>query len=838
MNRLLPRNVAVMAACALTFRASLALAQMPTAIVTVDVNKPGTPMPPMFYGLMTEEINHAYDGGLYAELIQNRTFQDNDQNPVHWTAVGNATLTLDRSEPVNWANPVCLRVGLSGELAGVANGGFWGIPVKPKTAYAVSFFAKGSDGFAGPVTAAIVGNDGTEFASATSESVTAGWKKFTLTLTTADGITPTKAAKFVLRASGNGSVSFNLVSLFPPTYQDVPGGLRPDLMELMAGLKPSFIRLPGGNYLEGNSFPDRFNWKRQIGPVEERPGHMGCWGYRSSDGMGLTQMLLWCKQLNAEPVLGVFAGYTLNRDHLNAGPDMQPFVDEALEEIEYITGGPDTKWGKQRIADGFPEPFKLTYVEIGNEDWFDRSPSYDGRFTQMFDAIRAKYPHLKIIATAPVHSRKPDLYDDHFYQPPNAMAADSNHYDKPKDQKAKPELRYDGGRFHGNFVRGQVPDVFCGEWATQEGAPTPTHRAALADAIWLIGLERNADLVKMQCYAPLFANVNTNPRGWQWGTNLIGYDAMTAFGSPSYYAQAMIAQNKADHLLPARMQVQKNTVAKSNVPHGAVGLGAWLTDVEYKDLRVTGADGKSLLSADAAMNIADWKFTGDAWSSQDGTLRPTKPGESSWGVVGDPKWTNYTVSVKAKKNAGEEGFLVLWHAENSDNYNWWNIGGWGNTRTQAEVAHEGNRVPYGPASDFRAETGRWYDLRIEVRGGHAKCFIDNKLVTEANDIPAPPPPQPMYVGAGYVNGTREVVIKVVNYSGEAIDTTLNLNGVKTVAATGKAIVLSGQPRDVNSLAEPTKVSPKEEVIQDASPKIRRTFPAYSFTLLRVGATTE
>ena len=827
MSRLFPMRSVLAAACGLALLSARAVAD--SATVTIDVSKPGTHMPPMFYGLMTEEINHAYDGGLYAELIQNRTFQDDNSKPAHWSTVGAAKVELDRSDPVNAANPVCLRVDLTGEAAcGAANSGFWGIPVKPQTQYAASFYAKGSNGFAGPVTATLVGDDGTEFATATSEAVGSAWKKYTLTLKTADAA-PTKNARFALSATGTGSVHFNLVSLFPPTYLNTPGGLRADLMKMMAAMKPSFVRLPGGNYLEGTTFATRFDWKKQIGPVDLRPGHQGCWNYRSSDGMGLTQMLLWCRQLNAEPVLGLFAGYVLNRDHVNAGPDMQPFVDEALEEIEYVTGGPETKWGKQRIADGLTEPFKLTYVEIGNEDWFDRSPSYDGRFTQMFDAIRAKYPNLKIMASAPVKSRTPDLYDDHFYQSADAMVNDSNHYDKPADPNATSQVKYGGGRFSGTFVRGQVPDVFCGEWASQEGKPTPNLKSALADAVWLMGLERNADLVKLECYAPLFVNVN--PKAWQWGTNLIGYDAMGAFGSPSYYAQALFGQNKVDRLLPVRVDAPTPPVAAVPMPKGAVGLGAWHTNAEYKDLSVTDADGKELLGTGATGDLKKWSFN-SPWTVSDGVLRPAASGET-WGTIGDPAWTDYTIKVKARKVGGAEGFIVMWHAADAGTYNWWNIGGWNNSRTQAEAAHDGARTPFGPQSKFLPEVGKWYDLRLEVKGRNAKCFVDDKLIIEANDAAKPPTPRPLHVSAGLAAGGEEIIVKLVNYGGEPIDARLDLAGVKSVESQAKVTVLSGQPRDVNTIDAPTKVVPKEETLTIAGPSVQRTLAPYSLTVLRL-----
>ena len=329
-------------------------------------------------------------------------------------------------------------------------------------------------------------------------------------------------------------------------------------MELMAELRPKFIRLPGGNYLEGSRFADRFNWKQMIGPADQRPGHMAPWGYRSSDGFGLPEYLLWCKQLGAEPVLGLFAGYVLNGDHFKAGsPEMALYTQEALEEIEYVSGPADSDWGKKRAADGFPEPFPLHYVEIGNEDWFDRSGSYDGRFTQMARAIRERYPHLKIIASAPVKSFKPDLYDDHFYRSASQLMRMATMYDPPT--AAAPPLTFAGGGWNGRQRDGIL--TFVGEWATQEGRPTPTLNAALADAAFVMGLEKNSDAVVMECYAPLFVNVNPAdtakgyPKAWQWNTNLIGYDALRSFGSPSYYAQVMLAQNKGDVVLPLKLDV-------------------------------------------------------------------------------------------------------------------------------------------------------------------------------------------------------------------------------------------------------------------------------------------
>ena len=273
-------------------------------------------------------------------------------------------------------------------------------------------------------------------------------------------------------------------------------------------------------------FATRFPWKKTLGGLEERPGHPGCWSYPSSDGMGLLEFLEWCEDLKMQPLLAVYAGYTLKKDHMDAGPFLAPFVDEALEEIEYVIGDVHTKWGARRAQDGHPQPFVLNYVEVGNEDGFDQSGSYDLRFAQFYDAIKAKYPQLKVISTIggrdglggrfKIKSRVPQAIDEHYYRNAVEMEEDAAHYD--------------------NYDR-SGPKIFVGEWATREGSPTPNMNAALGDAAWMTGMERNSDHVVMSCYAPLFVNVN--PGGMQWKSDLIGYNALESYGSPSYYAQKM-----------------------------------------------------------------------------------------------------------------------------------------------------------------------------------------------------------------------------------------------------------------------------------------------------------
>jgi alpha-N-arabinofuranosidase len=579
------------------------------ATLVIDVDQPIGKVSPLHYGLMTEEINHSYDGGLYGELVQNRAFLDNLKTPVHWSVIQGpgaaAAIALDQSNPLNDVLTNSLRLDASAasesSAAGIANDGYWGIPVKPRTKYRASFYARASTDFTGPITAAIQSDDGaTTFAQATVSDVGSKWALHTITLKTGD-VAPTAKARLALTVKHPGTVWFNLVSLFPPTFHNRPNGNRIDIMETLAGMKPSFLRFPGGNYVEGNTVDTRFDWKKTIGPLARRPGHAGCWGYRSSDGLGLLEFLEWCEDLKMEPVLAVYAGYNLNHTHITPGSALQPYVQDALDEIEYATGDRSTKWGAQRAQDGHPRPFKLKYVEIGNEDWFDKSGSYDARFTQFYDAIKAAYPDLQCISTVGtehpasqmVHSRKPDAIDEHYYCSANEF-----------DQTAAT---------HWDSYDRNGPKIFVGEWAAYEDIkpwlppsrklpPTPNLKAALADAAWMAGMERNSDLIVMQCYAPLLVNVNPGAR--QWRPDLIGYDAQTVYGSPSYYAIQMFSQNHGDVILHATVKQPLNYSVTRDTDSGLIYLKMVNTESTPKPVNIMFCGAPFLASSATALTLS------------------------------------------------------------------------------------------------------------------------------------------------------------------------------------------------------------------------------------------
>jgi alpha-L-arabinofuranosidase len=539
----------------LALAAASGLAQSPT--LTIQADQPVGRVSPLHYGLMTEEINYSYDGGLYAELVRNRAFLDDARRPVHWSVTqggGSATIALDRERPLNANLPVSLRLDIASASpsapAGVANAGYWGIPVRPRTRYRASFYARAASGSSGPVRLAIQSEDGaTVYASASVPRLTSDWREYTATLKTGS-VTPTTRARYALTVEHPGTVWLSLVSLFPPTWKDRPNGLRRDLMQMLVDLKPGFLRFPGGNYLEGNTIAERFDWKKTLGPLTERPGHPCPWGYRSTDGMGLLEFLLWAQDMGAEPVLGVYAGYSLRGQYVKPGADLQPFVQDTLDEIEYVAGPVTSTWGARRARDGHPAPFPLRYVEVGNEDFFDRSGSYDARFAQFYDAIKARYPDLKVVSTVGneqpeskrVHSRRPDVLDEHYYRSTETFLRMAPRHYEAYDRKG--------------------PEIFVGEWGAYEEIepwnprsrslpPTPSMKAALGDAAWMTAMERNADLVTMQCYAPLLVNVN--PGGRQWRPNLIGYDALSAYGSPSYHAFRMFSRSHGDQIVKASL---------------------------------------------------------------------------------------------------------------------------------------------------------------------------------------------------------------------------------------------------------------------------------------------
>ncbi|MHB8866589.1 MAG: alpha-L-arabinofuranosidase C-terminal domain-containing protein, partial [Pirellulaceae bacterium] len=499
------------------------------------------------YGIFYEEINHAGDGGLYAEMVQNRTFEENelsdhmrlvDGNVVTdngwqyrwkprtllhgWSLVADdgsdVALALDDSHPLNAQSPHALKVDVRTVLgkAGFANEGYWGMSVIEGGQYLLSFYARSDQRV--PVTVTLENADGAKvYADAVVENVGGDWNRYTCSLT-ANETDP--QARLVISFRQPVTMWFDIVFLFPQhTYKNRVPGLRADLVGKLEELRPKFLRFPGGCVVEGCTLDNRIQWKRTIGDIAERPGHWNLWGYRTTDGLGFHEFLQLAEDLNAEAmyVCNVGISCQARRPEVAESTDViiNTYVQDTLDALEYATGSADSKWGSLRAQNGHPEPFRVKYVEIGNEN---HGPDYHRAYKLFHAAIKAKYPQIITIADQPVPDAPVEIIDEHYYVAPDWFFANAHLYD-----------RYDR--------RG--PKIYVGEYAVNNGVGSGNLLGALAEAAFMLGMERNSDIVTMASYAPLFENVNDR----EWPVNLIRFDSSRVIGRSSFYVQKMLGEN-------------------------------------------------------------------------------------------------------------------------------------------------------------------------------------------------------------------------------------------------------------------------------------------------------
>jgi alpha-L-arabinofuranosidase len=770
--------------------------QAQTAHIDINAAAQGTPISPVLYGIFFEEINHAGDGGLYAELVRNRSFEDAD-TPDAWTLLGDgAKMAIDTVNPLNSRNPRSLRWEIAGS-ASLVNEGYWGIAVQRGKRYRFTMYARCDARFRGALTVSLQSADGQVYAQRTLRGFGKDWKPFTATLTSS-GTDP--KARLVLTANGDGALWLDMVSLMPvDTFKRRPNGLRADLAQMLAALKPSFVRFPGGCFVEGDRMQNALRWRDTLGDVAERPARWCVWNYTSTQGLGLHEYLLMCEDLGAEPMLVVNCGMACqyrNGDHIPLD-ELDEWIEDALAAIEYAIGPPTSKWGALRAKNGHPEPFPLRFVSIGNENW---GPLYEERYARFYDAIKARYPQIQLIATAPVKSRPIDILDEHYYSTPEWFILNANLYD-----------RYDR----------TGPKILVGEYAVTAKCGTGNLRAAIAEAAFMTGFERNADIVVMAAYAPLFVNVNDRT----WNPDLIGFDSARCYGTPSYYVQQLFSRYRGTHVLPTRVQSPN---ALTDAVRGAVGLGTWETQAEFRNLKVVSARGETLLMADFGQGAAGWRTVRGAWQATEGVYRQTELAQDCRTVAGDPAWTDYTITLQARKLGGAEGFLIMFRVRDDDNWYWWNIGGWGNTRHAVERSIGGSKLLACPQVPGSVETGRWYDIRIEVRGARIRCYLDGQLIHDFEDAPMPA----LYATASRRERTRELILKVVNVSDRAQETEVRLSGACRLASRAKVITLTSDSPDAeNSLENPTRVAPVERQLEGVAPSFRYTFPPHSLTVM-------
>jgi alpha-L-arabinofuranosidase len=654
------------------------------------------------------------------------------------------------------------------------------------------------------------------------------WKKYSTTLTAA--ATDPKARMNVV-LEGKGTLDLDFVSLFPETtFKNRPGGLRADMAQMLADLHPGFLRFPGGCIVEGSQLDRRYQWKTTIGPVEERKLIINRWNYEfahkptpdyfQSFGLGFYEYFQLCEDIGASPlpILNCGMACQFNTGQLVRMWDLDPYIQDMLDLVEFANGPVTSEWGAKRAAMGHPAPFNLKMIGVGNEQW---GGQYLERYEAFVHVMKDKHPEISLVTDAgpsPSDDRfdflwpklvdlHADIVDQHCYARPIWFLNSTHRYDD-----------YDRNG----------PKIFMGEYAAQSVDIVSTNNrnnleCALSEAAYMTGLERNAEVVRMASYAPLFAHV----AGWQWTPNLIWVDNLRVYGTPNYYVQQLFSLNRGDDVLPVKLDTGK---PPTPVPSGGIILSTLGSSAEFKDVRVT-RPGATLYMDSFAYGTAGWTTTGGKWSVQDGAYRQADKNAAAFARIGDATWQDYTLTLKARKLDGLEGISIAVRNQEPGTEVQWNLGDTGNTehRIKSYLGVQEQVVDIAPG---RLENGQWYDVKMEMNGPRVTCYLDGKKVQSA--VVPIPQTQPLYASAAWDETNGEVIVKVVNPA-DAVRAEIALAGVKQVGPTAKAIVLAGAQADENSLDDPHHIVPVEKPFTLDGSKFTYDFPQYSMTVLRIKA---
>jgi alpha-L-arabinofuranosidase len=813
--------------------------------IIINLQKKGASVAPSMYGVFFEEINHAGDGGLYAEMVQNRSFEEKEM-PQGYHAEGNkliprpekyhltgevrersyewntepvrawslqakdslaAQMKLTKYQPKFASAPNNLEITIKDASLPVqlVNEGYWGMGVSAGENYYLRTIIRTSPDYKGTVVAKLISEKGNVLASSPIKlTSTNEWNDVRNTLSPA---AKDPKVRLALEFNAPGKVWVDYVSLFPEkTFRNRPNGLRNDLAGMLQGLKPAFFRWPGGCVVEGITLDNRFEWKKTLGDPAARPGEYSTWGYRSSYGFGYNEMLQFCEDIGAKAMFVCNVGLACQFRMGEASPDDQInfYLDDCLDAIEYALGDVATEWGARRSADGHPSPFPLQYVEIGNENW---GPEYDRRFDIFYKAIKEKYPQLTLIynempeRNGPSQITKTDMIDPHWYVAPDFFYRNSALFDK-----------YERGKY----------TIYVGEYACNRGVGGGNMTAALAEAAFIGGMERNSDLVTMTSYAPLFENVHNR----KWTTNLIWFDSDRVMGRGSYYVQKMASENRPTYNVKSNITMHAVDSAKYEL--GSAGFGSWSTSVEFKDIKLT-ESGKAV-NLDLNQSIAK----NGKWTFDQNVLSQTSSETGTKYILKDVRSNDYTLECKARKLDGKEGFLVYFGMSGGTEGYLYNIGGWNNQKTVLQQLANGNSAAVlSERMGHQIETGKWYNLKLVVSPRKSELFLDGELIL--SHVPEAVPLQ--FISSGYDEATGELIVKVVNGAATAYSTTIQLEGATNIAKTGKVIALAAvNGQEENSLDNPKKIFPKETEFSGFGKKFDYEFPPFSYTILRVKAT--
>lgn len=791
------------------------------------------------YGIFFEEINRAGAGGIEANMVANGSFEDSHTlffsrknletiskeqlNQFENTALGweidlGEALEMEvlREGGINEKNQAYLRLlskdfsknpsiisrGFEGILIGKyertnpKNLEAWinryfdgekngGINIVKGDKYDFNFYARAPEAMQFKIS--LVTKDGEILAEGTVRVDSKTWKNYSLTLDAKAG-NPYSYLK--ISPLGNGYADIDNITLYPQkTWKGTK--LRADIMERIADLKPSFVRFPGGCYVEGNDMFTDTKWKDTIGDKSERKNTYAHWGYSSDNLLGYHEYLEMCEKLGADALFVVNCGMSHFEDEPGREnmpmEELQPLVQNALDAIEYANGDETTKWGKERAKNGHPKPFNLKYIQVGNENG---GPLYAERYDVFYKAIKEKYPQINIVACdwAGTKFNSPlEIFDSHHYGTPESFLGMVYRYDKA-----------DRGEYK----------VYFGEYAVTDGQGNGNMKAAVSEAAFMTGLERNSDLVRMSSFAPLLRR-----SGWDaWRQSAILFDASRVCPTPSYFVQRMFGQNPITKSFESKVSGSDEVLDFE----GPIGFGTWDTQIEIKDVKVT-VDGKNVLPGAAMENMKLWHGQRGKWRLENGTLFQDSDAKSSAILIGDKTWKDYTIEAKLRKVSGNEGFIVYFSGERYS----WNLGGWGNTYSAVQG------IPGSASRPIKIDTGKFYDVKIETKNGKAKLYLDGKLIEDINALKVPY----VSVSAGEAeNG--DIVIKITNFYNKPTDVNFDVSGLKGKLNGYAETMYSEDPLGENSLEEPERISPKKSPIELDLSNFKMTLKPNSVTVIR------
>ncbi len=838
----------------------------------------------MLYGIFFEDINFAADGGLYAEMVINRSFEYGklaaDDELYGWSKVGNAGIEVVKGDKLGGLNEnntnYLVITNTSTGKAGVQNRGFLdGMAIEKDGKYYFSVYAKDLKGGSADLTVNLVA-DGRVAATGTVADIGTEWTKYELELTSDTTATSNVYLQVLTDCS---KVALDMVSLFPETYKG--HGMRVDLATKLAELEPSFLRFPGGCVIEGWDKETAYNWKDSIGvgenglPLEFN----GTYGDVATRSYGIN---LWTDVAATEDSLpcymsyglGFFEYFQLAEDIgavgvpvINCGlycqmrgkgpvdmytPEFEQYLQDMVDLVEFCRGDVNSTWGKVRASLGHPEPFELKYIGIGNENegevYFERYEAFLERFNEEKAKNPELYEGLELIyssgASEATHSENyiksyenayeyvnekgitMDEYagatDHHYYNDPDWFLSNTDYYDEKNYKRTTAEMLDTG---YGGSI-----NVFLGEYAARSNRL----EAALAEAAYMTGLERNGDIVKMAAYAPLFGNLTAT----HWSPDLIWFNNHLSTGSISYYMQKVFSNNAGTKLLASELD---GAALPMENAQGRVGVGTWYTSAEFDNVKIVNNDNGRVLGSDSFLPTSHWWGWTDTTSGEWGVEKGKLVQKSTWmadnhrGAVtffGDTDWTNYTYTVEATKLEGSEGFIIPFAAQDKDNYWFWNIGGWGNTVSCLQEIENGiktGRVP-GTVKDFAVETGRTYEIKIVVEGYNAKGYIDGELMFD-KDLESGTKSESYQVVSTDESG--DIIIKLVNVTDTERSFAIDIENAAPDAVATVYQVAGDSLNNDNILGAEEDCIMEEFSVAGIGNKFNYTVPMYSATVIRV-----